>query len=530
MRATTPELTSSFKEQQDTISRERTARTGGELMLDVQERLFLNQGRLVEFLDASPDGVLIHRELRYVYANPAALKLVGRKKDEVIGHSPFDLVPPRFRLFLAERIMQAYTTHAPMPEVEERLLHASGAEVPVEVVTIPVMFDAEVATLVHIRDITPRRLLEVRLRAADRLASAGLIASGVVHEITHPLANALQNLELLEQRVARDLGPASDEIRHLVSTVRDAVRRAARVAGEATVFTSAPRVRPSHVDIHQVLESTLAFLGPELRSRANVVRRYADVPRVMGNEARLAQVFLNLLTNAMHSLEYGSRCANDVTITTSTRGEALVIVEVEDTGIGIPPELQSSLFEPLFTTKPEGSDLGLALSKELLAKEGGEISIESVVGSGTTLTIALRAAPREAPRSERATRERSSGKCIMIVADDTRLAAVMKMILSAHHVTVVKSGHEALQRLHAGESYDLIICDLLIENIDGIDLHRRVRDEWPGLHSRMIFLTGDAFISRTQEFLATIPNRHVQKPFEPEALLDLVDDVFATFA
>ncbi|MDF2692230.1 MAG: hybrid sensor histidine kinase/response regulator [Labilithrix sp.] len=103
------------------------------------------------------------------------------------------------------------------------------------------------------------------------------------------------------------------------------------------------------------------------------------------------------------------------------------------------------------------------------------------------------------------------------------------MILADHHTTIALSGHEALQRLHAGERFDLIICDLLMENIDGLDLHRRIGLEWPALQRRMIFLTGDAFISRTQQFLASVPNRRLQKPFDPDELLDAVDDVLATF-
>ena len=283
------------------------------------------------------------------------------------------------------------------------------------------------------------------------------------------------------------------------------------------------------LDINDVLHSTLAFLGPELRSRANVIERYGAVPKVLGNESRLAQVFLNLLTNAVQSLTDTQR-PNDVVITTWAKRESVVVVEVQDSGMGIPSELQSAIFEPLFTTKPEGSGLGLALCKELIASEGGELSVESIPGSGTRFTVALRAAPREEVEAARSPRARSAGKRILVIDDEPRLAATLKMVLANHHTTIARSGHEALARLHAGESYDLVICDLLMENVDGIDLHRRIRLEWPDLLPRMIFLTGDAFISRTQEFLASIPNRHLQKPFAPEELLDVVDEVLETVA
>jgi PAS domain S-box-containing protein len=505
------------------------ARPKAALVLDIEERLRRCERNLLLLLDSSSDGILIHRDLRYVYANHAALNLVGRKREEVIGHSPFELVPPRFRMVLAERIMEAYSTRAPMPEVEERLLHASGAEVPVEVTTIPVIFGEEVATLVHIRDITARRELEVRLRAADRLASAGLVAAGVVHEIGSPLTYALTNLKLLEQRLDDYVLP-DDDLRQLLAMVRDGIGRAAHVAREVQVFTSPQGGRPTLVDVNEVLRSTLAFLGPEMRSRANVIERYGDVPKVLGNTSRLAQVFLNLLTNAVQALCNHTRGPNDVTITTWAKGGSLVIVEVKDTGIGIPSELQSTIFEPLFTTKPEGSGLGLALCKELISKESGELSVESVVGSGTKFTVALRAAPREMVEALRSPRARSWGKHILVVDDEPQLAASLKMVLADHHTTLATSGHDALQRLHSGASYDLVVCDLLMDNIDGIDLYRRIGMEWPALQPRMIFLTGDAFISRTQQFLARIPNLHLQKPFDPDELLDAVDEALETFA
>jgi len=516
----------SSKEQPPSPAYGPEPRSYGGLVNEWEERLRRCESNLVRLLDASSDGILIHRDLRYIYANPAALKLVGRAREEVIGHSPFELVPPRFRMLLAERIMEAYTTRAPIPEIEERLLHASGAEVPVEVVAIPVIFAGDVSTLVHIRDITARRELEVRLRAADRLASAGLIASGVAHEIGNPLTYALSNVELLDERLRGESGASSRDLLDLIASVRDGIERASHVARDVSVFTSPLHARPGAIDIHRLLRSTLAFLGPELRSRANVVERFGDVPLVLANESRLAQVFLNLLTNAVQSFAGRGRGPNDIIITTHAANES-VIVEVEDTGLGIPPELHSTIFEPLFTTKPDGSGLGLAVSKDLLAKEGGAISVESVIGAGTKFIVVLPAAPRESEPAARP-RERSAGKRILIVHDEPRIAASLKMLLSDHRTTLATSGHEALRRIHSGEEFDVVVCDLLMEKIDGIDLYRRLQAERPELASRIIFLTGDAFICRSQQFLSSVPNRHIQTPFAPEALLDAVDDVVAS--
>lgn len=474
-------------------------------------------------LDHASDGVLIHRGLEYVYANPAALRLVGRAHDEVVGHSPFELVPPRFRMRLAERIMEAYTTHAPMPEEEEHLLHAGGTEVPVDVVTMPIVYRGDLATIVHIRNITARRELEIRLRAADRLASAGVVAAGIEHEIHSPLGVALSDLESLR----RHCGPSDSETAALIASIRENVERASHAAHGSSVFLTTQRARPGRVDIHHVLDSCVSFLGPELRSQVNLVRDYGDVPPVLGDASRLAHVFLNLLKNAVQAMSQRTRCANDVTITTSSHRDGRVVVAIKDTGVGLHPEIQRAIFEPLFTTRPHAVGLGLALSRTLVEDEQGELTVESQMGMGTTFRVVLRTACRTDPTE--GPHERSSGRRLLVVENEPRLVSTLQRILAGHRTTIVRNGHEALQRLHAGECYDLLICDLT-DPFDGIDLHRRIRVEWPGFQKRMIFLTGDAFISRTQEFLASIPNGHLQKPFEPIELLDLVDEALETGA
>lgn len=511
---TNPESPSHGRRAPPTRSRERR----------FADRLHRSETNLVELFDVTTDGILVHRDLRYVYANSAALKILGRDSAEVVGHSPFELVPPRFRLLLAEQIMQAYTKRSALPEVEERLLHASGAEVPVEVVTIPILFDGELSTLTHIRDISRRRALEVRLRATDRLTSAGLIATGIVHEIERPLNYALSTLKRLEARLDQRYQGSDREVDWMLDTIIDGVDRAVRAARNVGVFSQVHRFRPARVDIHHVLDSAVTFLDPDLRSRVNIVKRYGHVPPVLGNESRVAQIFLHLITNAAQSMGERLRGPRDITLRTEATG-AFVKIEVEDTGMGISAELQSTIFEPLFTTRAQDSGFGLALCRELVAEEEGELSVASVIGKGTTFTILLRAASHLLTADEHEAHERCSGRRILVVDDEPLLAETLRMMLASHHMTLAKSGHEALQHLHAGEQFDLVLCDLLMERIDGIELYRHIATTWPDLARRMIFLTGDAFISRTQEFLASIPNRHLQKPFHPEELLDLIDDL-----
>jgi two-component system cell cycle sensor histidine kinase/response regulator CckA len=500
--------------------------------LSMVERWRVKEGNLFKLIDEATDAIVLHRQQTIVYANPRALQLFGYASlPEVVGRSLFDFVSSAYRAIVADRVFQTYFRGQTTSEIEERLLQKNGQEIPAEVIAIPFHLGGEAATLVHIRDITERKKLEVWLRAEDRLASVGLMAAGIAHEVNNPLTYALCNVDLLRARIgAMPPSAATSELNEMLDHVREGVERAVQVAREVTMFSRGERDRTTLLDVHRILDSCANLASVHLRGHARLVKHYGAVPSVLGHGERVGQIFLNLLINAAQAIPPGHEAQNTVTVTTSAQESDAVLVEVRDTGTGIPSEHMAHIFEPLFTTKPEGTGLGLAISRALVVEEGGSLSVESEFGKGSCFRVVLRAAPPDETRPDktRVPEVRATGKRILVVEDEPHLAKVLGLVLSSHVVTLAASGREALDKLRAGERYDLIVTDLSVGDVDGFALFEAIRAEWPGQESRVIFMSGDAFTQRARAFFRAIPNPVIEKPFESRHLLDVVDTLAAS--
>jgi CheY-like chemotaxis protein len=249
---------------------------------------------------------------------------------------------------------------------------------------------------------------------------------------------------------------------------------------------------------------------------------------VKGVEGRLSQVFLNLLVNAAHAIREGHPEQNVVGIRTWAEGDS-VLVEVSDTGQGIPPEQRSRIFEPFFTTKPagSGSGLGLSICKRIVEEMGGDISFRSEGGQGTTFRIRLPQAagdPQaavEEPR--RPTPIPSVGRGRILVVDDEPgvLSALARILRKDHEVVTASSGEEARQMLERDGHFDAVFCDLMMHGLSGMELHAWLAGRDAGLAEKFIFMTGGVFTPGAAEYVARVGNHRVDKPFDAEAVRDV---------
>jgi ligand-binding sensor domain-containing protein/signal transduction histidine kinase/CheY-like chemotaxis protein len=250
------------------------------------------------------------------------------------------------------------------------------------------------------------RQTQAQLVQAGRMAAVGQLAAGVGHEINNPLAYIVSNLEHASEEadaLARELGDTrgvGPRLREVSQALREALHgadRVRRIVRDLKTFSRPDDEKQGPVELHAVLDSAVKIAMGELRPRAKVARDYGDVPRVEGNEARLAQVFLNLLINAAQALPEGRAEANEVRLVTRVAPEGMVVAEVHDTGIGIAPEALGRIFDPFYTTKPQGvgTGLGLSLCHAYVTAMGGSISVESEPGKGSIFRVTLRRAARE---------------------------------------------------------------------------------------------------------------------------------------
>jgi signal transduction histidine kinase len=381
------------------------------------------------------------------------------------------------------------------------------------------------------RELADRKQLESQLVVADRLAAVGTLAAGIGHEINNPLAFLIMSLDAAKDVAGGPLRPdggdASPELREILGTAQEGAERIRRIVSDLKSLARDEGASRGPVDVRRVLDACAQIAGNQIRHRARLVKDYGPVPAADANEGRLAQVFLNLLINAAQAIPEGRADDNFIRIFAGADAEGRVVVEISDSGVGVEPQVQSRLFEPFFTTKPvgEGVGLGLSVCHAIVTDCGGSIAVSSEPGAGTTFRVVLPAHAEEAPAPPPApARPRpidGASLRVLVVEDEKRLAQSLERTLRAHDVTVADNGRAALE-LCREQDYDLILCDLLMPELTGMDVYEELARMRPGAEQRIVFMTGGAFTPRAQTFLATVPNQTLYKPFTPDQLLQLV--------
>ncbi|MCC6811441.1 MAG: response regulator [Deltaproteobacteria bacterium] len=371
------------------------------------------------------------------------------------------------------------------------------------------------------RDVTAAKSAQAQLMVADRMVSVGTLAAGVAHEINNPLAVLIANLGFAAKAIA-DAGTDALGLREALSDAQEAAERIRMVVRDLKLFSRADEDKRGPVDVQLVMESTLRMTWNEIRFRARLVKDYGVVPMVDANESRLGQVFMNLVVNAAQAIPEGNANKNEIRITTKLDPSGKVVVEIRDTGTGIPPDVVSRIFEPFFTTKPVGvgTGLGLSICRNLITAMGGEIQVESRVSVGTVFRIVLPASAGEGdvPFAKTIIPTGRRGR-ILVVDDEPALGKALHRVISQDHdVEVMTSAKEALARVVAGERYDIILCDVMMPEMNGMDLYEALARVDAASAQRMIFITGGAFTQRAREFLSRVPNQRLDKPFDEQGL------------
>lgn len=236
---------------------------------------------------------------------------------------------------------------------------------------------------------------QTKLLYTDRMAIVGQLAAGVGHEINTPLASVISHLGYVHKALGQVREIQSEEewedLRTVVAEARQSAERVKTIVKDLKSLAQADESSRGPVDLAAVVHTAVNMVSHQLRERARVVEDCATVPPVHGNPARLGQVFLNLILNAVQAIPKGNPEANEIRLVARVETPGQVVVEVSDTGQGIPEEYLGRIFDPFFTTKAvgEGAGLGLSVCHSIITGLQGSIRVESQVGRGTTFHITL---------------------------------------------------------------------------------------------------------------------------------------------
>ncbi len=507
-----------------------------------EQRQFDSESKFRLLAETSPAAILIMQAESTLYANRAAATLTGYGRGELLGMPFTKLVGPESTAAFYWRIIAAEGGEQRTERHELKLRGTDGREIWVDYMAARIEYEGAPAVLGTALDISERKRNEAlnrRLIHSDRLAAIGQLSAGVAHEINNPAAFVMANLtslsgvvDRIEQSDGRVSGAQLLEVRDMLRDGLEGIERIHSLTKNLKTFARIERDDVELVDVNEVLSGACAIVADEIRDRARLLKQLGAVPRLAADPGKLSQVFINLLMNAAQAIEAGSEDQHEICCTSAYQ-DGGIRVTVADTGCGMPESVRSRIFEPFFTTRSrdKGTGLGLTLCADIVRRHSGEIRVKSDPGKGSVFEVLLPIetglvfSKRPQPPSESPNHKRA--RVLVIDDEEILLKAYRRMLSTNHDVVVARGGENALELLRADTNFDVVLCDLMMPDVDGKGVYEALNALSPGLAKRTIFCSGGAYSSRLGDFVASLPNVTLDKPFTAGALAQAVADARA---
>ncbi|QDE67890.1 hybrid sensor histidine kinase/response regulator [Myxococcus xanthus] len=381
-----------------------------------------------------------------------------------------------------------------------------------------------------------RAQLESQWVLADRMASIGTLAAGVAHEINNPLSYVSSNLSYLRELLAQPELSHEQlmELREVVAEAQEGAGRVSAIVRDLRTFSRADEELHGPVDMVHVVDGALRLLRNQIGLVARLTCTLEPVLPVHGNEARLTQIVVNLLLNALQALPDRAPEENRVRVSLRASSSRHVELEVSDNGHGMAPDVQRRIFDPFFSTRPvgEGTGLGLSISLTLVQAMGGRIEVSSAPGWGSTFRIVL---PTQAagwtdgvePAQALEPAPARLRRRLLLIDDEPSVGnSVSRLVRDVYEIHVVQDAREALRLLSMGERFDAILCDVMMPGMSGLDFVVELERLAPDLALRTGLMTGGAFTAQAREFVGRRTRGLLEKPFERERLCTFVEHLF----
>ena len=440
--------------------------------LKAEEELRESETKYQTLIESSASGVGIIQDGVYKYVNRTGARMFGYEREEVIGLPFLSLVGQEWMETVAERYRKRLAGQPAPDRYEVGMVCKDGSTKEVELFSSFISYEGKPATMAVITDITEKKLWENRRLVAQKLESIGVLAGGIAHDFNNILAAILGNISL-----ARISDGQNSEVEEQLSKAEKACARAKDLTHQLLTFAKGGGpVKNTRSLIDLLRDSTnFALSGSNVKAEFNIARDLwpADV-----DVEQISRVIHNLVVNADQAMPKGGivRVSAENTVLTdnnalSLPGGRFIKIAVEDHGEGISAHNIKYIFDPYFTTRQKGSGLGLAMTYSIVKNHGGTISVDSLVGTGTTFRIYLPASDQALPENLADTGKNYSlkGKRVLLVDDEEMIRDVTSRILKhmgIEEVLIAGDGREALrlyeQARREGRPVDVVIMDLTI--------------------------------------------------------------------
>jgi PAS domain S-box-containing protein len=513
--------------------RDITERKQAREALEESEERYHN---LIEFANV---GIIVAEKNKITHINRNAAEIYGYSKDELLDQSPSVLVPKKYR----EEHKQLLKNHSVQAKEiqmihEEEGIRKDGTTFPLEV-SFALTNPQEDTVIAVMRDITNRKEMENKLLQSEKLKSLGELAGGVAHDFNNVLAAILGRVQLLKMQFNPPDG-IQEQRKSMANLLKSLeVIEKASFDGAETVRRIQEFARKraddkdfTQLEINELLEDSLEFTRMRWKDQTeskgitiDIQREFSQLAPTLGSASELREVFTNIINNALDAMPEGGALK-----IATCKEDDLIVINIADTGVGIPEAIVDRIFDPFYTTKGvRSTGLGMSISYGIINRHKGTIGVESREGQGTTFTIKLpvieecsttKEQTKAMPLAERKAK-------ILIVEDEEEVRNLLSDILASgeHEVKAAANGTQGLEFFEGG-SFDLVFTDLGMPDMSGWEVAKKIK----AINGKVpiVLVTGWNVEIQDDEKNNNHVDKVIQKPFQVDQVLSSVQEVMST--